>query len=77
MPISLTKLRADLYKIVDQVIETSVPVEIERNGKKVKIIAIQKKSKLANLKPHPGTMVGNPDDFVHLDWFSEWNGDYL
>jgi len=75
MPISLTKLRADLYHIVDQVIETGIPVDIERNGKKVRIVAVEKKSKLANLKPHPGTIVGNPDDFIHLDWSSEWKGD--
>lgn len=77
MPISLTKLRADLYKIVDQVIETGIPVEIERGGSKVKIVAVQKKSKLANLKVHPGTMVGNPNDFVHLDWSSEWKDKQL
>lgn len=35
MPISLTKLRADLYKIVDQVIKTGIPIEIERDGKRV------------------------------------------
>ena len=75
MPISLTKLRADLYKIVDQVIDTGLPVDIERNGKKVRIIALEKKSKLANIKPHPGTIVGNPDELIHLDWSSEWEKD--
>lgn len=72
MPISLTKLRADLYKIVDQVIATGVPVEIEREGKKVRIVLVDKKSKLKNLKGHRGTMVGEPEDFVHLDWSQEW-----
>ncbi len=72
MPISLTKLRADLYKIVDQVIETGLPIDIERHGKKVRIIALEKKSKLANIKPHPGTITGNPEKLVHLDWSSEW-----
>ncbi len=76
MPISLTKLRADLYKIVDQVIKTGIPIEIERDGKRVKIVPIQKKSKLANLKAHPGTIIGHPDDFVHLDWSSEWKDDH-
>ncbi len=77
MPISLTKLRGDLYKIVDQVIKTGIPIEIERGGKRVKIVLVQKKSKLANLKAHPGTIIGNPEDFVHLDWSSEWKDDYL
>jgi hypothetical protein len=77
MPISLTKLRADLYKIVDQIIETGIPVEIVRGGKKIKIVLVDKKSKLKNLKPHPGTMVGNPEDFIHLDWSAEWKDDNL
>lgn len=75
MPISITKLRADLYKIVDQVIETGLPVEIERHGKKVQIIAINKKSKLANLQAHPGTIIGDPEDVVHMDWSEEWKKD--
>jgi len=77
MAISLTKLRADLYKIVDQVIATGIPVEIEREGKKVKIIAVEKKSKLANLIAHPGTIIGKPEDLVHLDWSSQWKEDNL
>lgn len=75
MPISITKLRADLYKIVDQVIDTGLPVEIERHGKKVQIIALDKKSKLANLKPHSGTIMGDPEDIVHMDWSLEWKED--
>jgi prevent-host-death family protein len=77
MSISITKLRADLYKIVDQVIETGLPVEIERHGKKVQIIALDKKSKLVNLTPHPGTIIGDPDDLVHMDWSNEWKEDDL
>jgi hypothetical protein len=77
MPISLTKLRADLYNIVDQVIETGLPVDVERNGKTVRIIAIEKKSKLANLKAHHGTIVGDPEDLIHMDWSHEWKENNL
>jgi hypothetical protein len=34
-PISLTALRSQLFKIVDRVIETGMPVEIERKGHKL------------------------------------------
>jgi len=34
-PISLTALRNQLFKIVDRVIETGMPVEIERKGHKL------------------------------------------
>jgi prevent-host-death family protein len=70
--ISLTKVRADLYKIVDRVLDTGVPVEIERRGRKVRIVPIKHKSKLDNLIKHPGTIVGDPDDLVHMDWSGEW-----
>lgn len=73
--ISLTHLRADLYKIVDQVLATGIPVEIERRGQRLRIIAVTQKSKLENLEPHPGTIVGDPDNIVHLDWSHEWQED--
>lgn len=73
MPVSLTYLRNHLYQLVDQVINTGVPVEIERKGYQLQIIAKKQKSKLDRLKPHPGTVVGNPEDLVHLDWSNEWS----
>lgn len=39
--ITVTKLRANLYKLLDQLIETGIPIEIERKGKKI-IIALEK-----------------------------------
>jgi hypothetical protein len=72
MALSITKLRADLYKIIDQVIATGSPVEIERNGHIVKIMAEKPKSKLDNLIKHPGLINGDPDDLVHIDWSEYW-----
>jgi prevent-host-death family protein len=70
--LSLTKVRADLYKIVDRVLETGNPVEIERRGKRVRIVPVRPKSKLDNLVKRPGTLVGDPEDIVHMDWSDEW-----
>jgi len=67
---SLTSLRNNLFKIVDEVIKTGNPVEIERNGHRLKIILEEKKSKLNNLKPHD-CIVGDPDDLVHMK-VAEW-----
>jgi len=72
MALTLTKLRADLYNIIDHVIATGSPVEVERNGHIVKIVAEKPKSKLDNLVKHPGAMVGDPEDFVHIDWSDYW-----
>lgn len=69
---SLTALRKQLYKVVDHVLESGIPVEIERKGQKLLLIPAQKPvSKLANLKRRKG-IVGDPDDLVQLR-VSEWN----
>jgi hypothetical protein len=65
-PLSLTKVRADLYKIVDGVLETGNPVEIERRGKRVRIVPVRPASKLDNLVKRPGTLVGDPEDVEQL-----------
>jgi len=69
--ISLTALRQQLFKLVDQVIQTGIPLEIERNGHRVKVILDEKKSKLANLKVHD-CIEGDPDDLINLS-LTEWN----
>lgn len=66
-----SKLRADIYNLLDQVIETGVPIEIHRKGKVLKISLDKKRSKLANLKKH-NSMVDDPMDYVHIDWSGEW-----
>ena len=69
-PISLTALRSQLFKIVDRVIETGMPVEIERKGHKLKIVLEEKKSKLDNLQRRK-CIVGDPDDLIDLE-VGEW-----
>lgn len=75
MKLNATNLRANLYKIIDQVIETGVPIEIERKGKKVKLMPVEERNKLANLKAHPKVIVGDPEDLVHIDWSHYWKYD--
>ena len=70
--LSLTKVRADLYKIVDKVLETGTPIEIERRGRRVRIVPVRSGSKLDNLVKRPGTIVGDPEELVHMDWSGEW-----
>jgi Antitoxin Phd_YefM, type II toxin-antitoxin system len=71
--ITLTELRADLYKVVDQIIQTGVPVEVQRNGHKIKIILADGSSKLERLTQRTGVMHGDPEDIVHCDWLQEWS----
>ena len=71
MDISASRLRANIYKLLDRVAKTGVPLVILRNGKKLKIISSESPRKLTNLKKRP-ILHGNPEDIVHLDWSDEW-----
>jgi hypothetical protein len=72
--ITASKLREDVYRILDEVLESGVPVEIHRKGKKLKIIRAEESesSWLDNLPERPWVVEGDPEDLVHIDWSKEW-----
>jgi len=72
MTMTASALRRDIYRILDRVLESGEPVIIERNGRRVRISAEDVPSRLEALVRRPEVVVGNSDDFVHLDWFDEW-----
>lgn len=71
MRLKASFLRENIYNILDQVLETGAPVEIEWRGKILKIVPAEPKSKLANLKPRP-YLLSDPEELVHLDWSGGW-----
>ena len=70
MRITTAQLQEDLDRILDQVLETGRPVEIERRGRILRIEPL--KSKLDHLKRRDDYLLCDPEDLVHLDWTSEW-----
>jgi hypothetical protein len=72
MPITASELRANVYKLLDEVIETGVPLVIERNGHRLRIEPEVPVSKLDQLPDRPDAIVGDPEDFVHIDWSDYW-----
>jgi hypothetical protein len=74
MEMTTSALRRDIYRILDRVIETGQPVIVERNGRRVRISAEDVPSRLGSLVRRPDVVVGDSNDFVHLDWSSEWTG---
>lgn len=66
-----TNIKEDILQLLDKVLSTGVPVEIERKGKRLVISPAEKRRKLDWLQKHPEFIVGNPDDLVHIDWSSE------
>ena len=71
MALKASSLRENIYRILDQVLETGVPVEIERHGKLLRIVSEEPRSKLDSLKARP-YLLADPEDLVHLDWSGEW-----
>lgn len=65
--ISASKFRSNLYRLLDFIFKSGKPIEIERKGQIFKIVPVGKSSKLTNLTPQ-NSMVGDPDDFIHMDW---------
>ncbi len=73
MIMTASKLREDIYRVLDRVLETGIPIEINRKGKILKIVSESKNQKLKNIKKHD-VLVGDPEDIVHMDWSGEWSG---
>jgi hypothetical protein len=75
MALSASKLRANVYRLLDEVLETGKPLEIERNGKTL-VIAPKDKESIWDRHPRrEGYINGDPDEQIHIDWSSEWNPD--
>lgn len=72
MKVTASKLRENIYTLLDQVLETGRPLEIERKGKLLRVVPEKPASKLSRLKKR-GLMVGDPEDFVHMDWLPYWS----
>ena len=70
--VSNLNIQNDIFQLLDKVIKTGVPVEIERKGKRLLISPAEKRRDLDSLEEHPEFIAGNPDDLVHIDWSAEW-----
>ena len=70
--VSNLNIQNNIFQLLDKVIKTGVPVEIERKGKRLLISPAEKRRDLDSLEEHPEFIVGNPDDLVHIDWSTEW-----
>ena len=67
-----SNLRADIFRLLDKVIETGHPLEIERKGQVLQIIPRESVSKLSKLVKHD-CILCNPEELVHMDLEKEWN----
>ena len=72
MRLSISRLGRDIYPILDEALNTGIPVEIVRKGQILRIVPDQKFSKLARLRKRP-CIVGNPESIIRTDWLKEWS----
>lgn len=76
MKVTATRLRSELYQILDRVLETGEPVEVTRSEGTlvIKPLVSERRTKAGRAKPRPNPklVVGNPDDLVHFDWVKHW-----
>ena len=68
-------MRGNIYNLLDEVLKTGVPIEINKGGKKLKIVPVGKVNKLQNLVSRPNVIKENPDDLVDINWEKEVNLD--
>ena len=70
-----TELRSNIFKLLDEVLNSGMPLEINKGGKLLKIVPVEKNDKLAKLVSRPDVIVGNPDDLADISWEKEVNLD--
>ncbi len=73
--VTSTELRSNIYNLLDEVLSTGVPIQINKGGKKLRIIPIVKTDKLQNLVSRPHVIKGNPNDLVNISWEGDVNLD--
>ena len=76
--LTASKLRANVYRVLDQVLETGVPVEIERHGRRLRIVPTPGRRAAGRNKLERLSGKGRrylrcaPEALVHIDWSREW-----
>lgn len=72
MRVTASNLRANIYRLLDRVLNTGVPLIIERRGRRLRISAEEPPSRLDALPRRTNVINGDPEDLVHVDWSGEW-----
>lgn len=75
MAVSASQLRQDVYRLLDEVLRTGKPLEIERKGRILRLVPDEPRSRLDRIRAHPEVIVGDPEDLVSIDWSAEWDAE--
>lgn len=72
MSVTASELRRDVYRLLDRVLASGEPLEVERHGQLLRIVPLETGSRLGRLSPMPGLISGDPGDLAELDWSGNW-----
>ncbi|MBP9054606.1 MAG: hypothetical protein KBF94_18445, partial [Ilumatobacteraceae bacterium] len=61
MILTASKLRENVYRVLDHVLETGEPAEIERNGRRLRIVADDRPSRLDRLVRRTDVAIGDSE----------------
>lgn len=70
-----TELRANIYKLLDEVLKTGIPLEVRKGNRILTIRPDEAPDKLKNLIPRPDVIQGDPENLVDISWEDEVNLD--
>lgn len=73
LTMTASRLRENIYNALDEVLRTGVPLELERAGRRLRIVPVDepRSARLELLRPHPDYLLCDPEEVVHLDWAGE------
>ena len=78
---SKSQFGEEIYQLMEHVLETKAPVEVEFKGQKFLIElakyaeSVEDTGKLTRLELHSDCLIGDPEDIVHIDWSGEIHHD--
>jgi len=72
-PISATELRTNVYRILDRVLETGVPQEVVRNGRRILIVPEGRPRLRLEDLPQREALNCTFDELVETSWEHEWD----
>jgi len=74
-PLTPTELRRDIYRLLDQVLETGEPLEIERGGRTLLLVpGPGRHRRLADL-PRRQAIACTPEELIATSWEDSWNAE--
>jgi len=71
--VNATQLRRNVYRILDQVLETGKPCELIRQGRRLQIVSLDPPRRKLDALPQRKILNGSFDELVEVSWADAWD----